>query len=86
MRGHQFESHVDEATRHLTTCGLSWSVTLIKTVPFGRQLLAGGDLRFGKGFAEIVGDAHHFSGGAHLGTENRVDAGKFDQGNTGDFT
>jgi hypothetical protein len=53
---------------------------------FGRQFLAGGDLRLGKGLAEVVGHAHHFSGGAHLGAKNRVDAGKFDHGKTGDFT
>src|ERR1039457_2390293 len=45
-----------------------------------RQFLAGGNVGFGEGFAEIVGDAHDFSGGAHFGAENRVDAGKFRPG------
>ena len=41
------------------------------------QLLSGGELRLGEGFAEVVGHAHHFAGGFHLRPEHRVDAGKF---------
>src|SRR5437660_7156034 len=45
-----------------------------------RQLLASGYLRLREGFAKIVSDTHDFSGGAHLGAKNRVDAGKFRPG------
>src|ERR1019366_5109419 len=38
------------------------------------ELLAGGELRFGERFAEVVGYAHDFSGRAHLGAENGVDS------------
>ncbi len=43
---------------------------------FGRQLQAGGKLRFGERFAEVVGHAHHFAGGFHLRAEDGVDAGE----------
>ena len=48
-----------------------------KTVPRGRQHLAGGKLRLGERFAEAAGDAHHFAGRLHLRTKKRVDAGEF---------
>ena len=41
------------------------------------QLLSGGDLGFGEGFTEVVGHAHDFASGFHLGTEDGVHAGEF---------
>ena len=63
--------------------GLSGSLTLKKTVPLLRKHLAGGELGFGKGLAEVGGDAHHFAGGRHLRTENGIDAGKLGPGEDG---
>ena len=41
------------------------------------QRRAGAQLRFGERFAEILADAHHFAGRAHLRTQRRIDARKF---------
>ena len=41
-----------------------------------RQRIPGGQLGLVEGPAERVGDAHHFAGRAHLGSERRVDLGE----------
>src|SRR5271155_3748047 len=64
VRGHEFESHVDEAMRDLYHGGLVMVGDADEYGPFDGQFLTGGDLGFGEGFTEIVGYAHDFSGGS----------------------
>ena len=75
-RGHEFEPHVHE---------LAGDRGNVRFVVVGHadedgslrwQLLSGGELCFGEGFAEVVGDAHHFARGFHFWPEHRVDARK----------
>ena len=52
---------------------LSRLATETKTVPVGRQRAVGRGLRLGEGRAEVVVDAHHLAGRAHLRAEHGVD-------------
>ena len=63
--------------------GLSRSLALMKMRPDVGQHLAGCGLGFGEGLAEVVGHAHDFAGGLHLGAENGVDAGELAPGEDG---
>jgi len=83
VSGNQLESHVDEAARDFDDVRLVVIGDADEERALRRQLLSRGDLRFGKSFAEIVGDTHDFSGGAHFGAEDGVDAGKFRPGEDG---
>src|SRR6266536_4954444 len=56
--GDEFESHVDEAVGDVDHLRLVVVGHTDENSALGRQHLAGGDLRFGKGFAKVVGDAH----------------------------
>jgi hypothetical protein len=75
--GDQFESHVHEFAGDLGDVRFVVVGDADEEGALRGQLLAGGDLGFGEGFAEIVGHAHDFSGGLHLGAEDGVHAGKF---------
>src|ERR1017187_6771274 len=74
--GYQFEAHVDEAAGDFNYSGLVVVGDADEDGALRGELLAGGELRFGERFAEVVGYAHDFSGGAHLGAENGVDSGE----------
>lgn len=50
---------------------------------FGGQGVSGGELGFGVGDADIVGDTHDFAGGEHFGAEEGIDAGEFEEGEDG---
>ena len=80
VRGHQLEAHVDEATGDIGHLRLVVVGDADEDCALDGQFLAGGNLGFGESFAEIVGDAHDFSGGTHFWAEDGVDSGKFRPG------
>jgi len=75
--GYEFETHVDEAAGYFDYSGLVMVGDADEDRALRWELLPGGDLGFGEGFAEVVGYAHDLAGGTHFGAKHGVDAGEF---------
>src|SRR6185312_4454137 len=75
--GNYFETHVHKFAGDIGDVRLVVVGDADEDHALRRQLLSGGELGFGEGFAEVVGHAHDFSGGLHLRAEDRVHAGEF---------
>ena len=74
--GYEFETHIDETARDFGDSGLVMVGDADEDGALCGEFLAGGELRFGEGFAKIVGYTHDLSGRTHLGAENGVDSGE----------
>ena len=77
VRGDEFESEFEEAAGDFGDVRLVLIVDADEDGALRGKFLSRRELRFVEGFAEVVGDAHDFSGGAHFRTEHGIDAGEF---------
>src|SRR6185369_2950209 len=75
--GDELESHLNKATGDIRDVRFVLLVHADEHSALGWQFLAGGELGFREGFAEIVSDAHDLTGRPHLWPKHRIDAGKF---------
>src|ERR1051325_6801169 len=64
--GDEPESHVNEFARDLRDLRLVVVGDADEDAALRGQILSGGDLGFGEGFSEVIGDTHDFARGFHL--------------------
>src|SRR5579859_4849816 len=81
--GDQLESHVHEFAGDQCDVALVVIGDADEGRYLGRKLLSRSQLRLGKGFAEVIGDAHDLPGGFHLRAEHRIYAGELATGKHG---
>src|SRR5712671_6056265 len=76
LRGDDLEAKIGEALRHRGDVTLVMIVHADEDASAGGQNLAGSELSFGEGFAEIVSDAHHLASRLHLWAKHGIDPGE----------
>ena len=76
LRGDDVETQVFQTASEIGSGGLVVFLHADEHLPFVGKLQVRGQQRLVERVGEVVGNPHDLSGGTHLGTEKRVDAGE----------